>query len=228
MTRPSTRFAAALVAILGAAVGLRIGVLERARGEDSCASPSSLKATSLIPGTVALGERLEAFDEKTVQWSEGEVPVRATPSLPMRFQIIRSYDAPSLYGNPLALADWPPLGSAGAGAGHAMQAETLRLRTTASQGTDLPIHVAWDHTQAPRGPSRLVAWMYVFDNAPVRSPTAAQLRAALHLATRGPRPLTLLIVSAYATERSATDTEDAAVAWLGDAWAYVASACTAR
>ena len=108
MIRISTRFAVALVALLGAAAGLRIGVLHEARGLDRCAAPGAMKATSLIPGTVALGERLEALDDDTIQWSEGELPNPAFSKLPMQFQIIRSYDAPALYANPLAYAVWPP------------------------------------------------------------------------------------------------------------------------
>jgi hypothetical protein len=221
----SRRFAAGLLLLSGAAAALQLTLLRDARGEDPCAAPGALKATSLIPGSVALGERLEELGPSTIQWSEGEVahPLAGRP--PMRFQIVRSFDARSLYANPLALAAPEVVGTSGE---LQLQPEELRVRVAGDGGAGIPIHVAWDHTEAPRGPSRLVAWLFVFDNAPVRSPLAAQLASAPSLALRGTRPLTLIAISALATEDSAVRVEDAAVAWLVSAWEYAARACGPR
>jgi hypothetical protein len=226
----ATRFAAAAALLAGAALALRVGVLHGARGADPCAAPGAMKATSLIPGSVALGEKLEELDADTIQWSEGDVANPVFPALPMRFQIVRSYHATRLYVNPLEFAALDALGLARSRSSEApLQPEELRVRTVAGAGDRaLPIHVAWDHTEAPRGPSRLVAWFFAFDNQPVRSPLAAQLASAPSLAIGGPRPLTLVSLSALATEESAPRVEDAAAAWLTDAWRYVASACTPR
>jgi hypothetical protein len=230
--RISTRFAGVLLALFGAATALRVGVLHEARGVDRCAAPGAMKATSLIPGTIALGERLESLDDDTIQWSEGEIANPVFPKLPMQFQIVRSYDAPDLYGNPLSFAVWPPSVTPEPEAGerreNPMQTEELRVRESPAGGATLPIHVAWDHTEAPYGPSRFVAWMFVFDNAPVRTPFAAQMRASLGLALGGRRPLTLVTISALASEQTAHEVEDAAVAWLGDAFTYIARACAPR
>ena len=236
MIRLSTRFAAGLLLLLGAAAVIRLGALRGAKGEDVCASPGALKATSLIRGTTALGERLEKLDAETLQWSEGEVVHPFLAKLPMRFQIVRSYDAPSLYLHPLELGALPERESARPRADDAsspahvfkMQPEELRVRDLISDGAHLPIHVAWDHTEAPRGPSRLVAWFFVFDNEPVRSPLSAQLANSLNLALGGPRPLTLVTISALALEPTVPRVEDAAVAWLSDAWGYVARSCEPR
>jgi len=232
--RVSTRHAGALVALLGVAAALRIGVLREARGEDSCAAPGAIKATSLIPGTTALGERMDALDAQAIQWSEGEVANPVFTNLPMLFQIVRSYDGPSLYANPLALASRPQRELEGGGGsdeddlGPAMQPEELRLREPEVSGVRLPIHVAWDHTSAPRGPSRLAAWFFVFDNAPVRSPLTAQIRDSVGLALGGPRPLTVVTISALASEQTTEAVEDAAVAWLEGAWNHIARVCTPR
>jgi hypothetical protein len=231
----SQRFAAALLALAGAAATLQHTVLRGARGEDPCASPGAIKATSLIPGTTALGERLEALDADVIQWSEGEVANPVLAKLPMRFQIVRSFDAPALYVNPLgyaALQD-PRLTAGGhdevpATAEQQLQPEELRVREASVGGVALPIHMAWDHTQAPRGPSRLVAWFFVFDNEPVRSPLSSQLEHALSLAAGGPRPLTLVTISALASGGTAGEVEAAASAWLENAWAYIARSCKAR
>jgi hypothetical protein len=232
--RLSTRFAAALLVMAGGAAALRLSALHGARGEDRCASPGAIKATSLIPGTVALGERLEALDADLVQWSEGEVANPLYPKLPMRFQIVRSFDATELYVNPLAFAAdaMPPAQSSPAAGSpppvRRLQPEELSVREASAGGAPLPVHVAWDRTEAPRGPSRLVAWFFVFDNQPVRSPLASQLSNALNLTLGGPRPLTLITISALATDDTAPQVEDAAIGWLESAWRYVARACSSR
>jgi hypothetical protein len=230
--RLSRRFAVTLFLLAGAAAALRLTVLRGARGEDPCASPGAIKATSLIPGTTALGERLETLDADTIQWSEGEVANPVLAKLPMRFQIVRSFDATELYVNPLGYA--APQGPTRTTNGQvaealpaepSLQPEELRVREAGRGGGVLPIHIAWDHTEAPSGPSRLVAWYFVFDNEPVRAPLSSQLENALNLAAGGPRPLTLVTISALASEQTAAQVEDAAVAWLESAWVYIARAC---
>jgi hypothetical protein len=234
----SSRFAAALLLMAGAAAALRLGALHDARGADACAAPGALKATSLIPGTTALGERLEALDRDTIQWSEGEVTAPEPGGLPMRFQIVRSYDAPRLYGNALDYA--APLGDGPHAEAARLEPEDIRVRELVLDGVRVPIRVAWDHTgalgrrpgadrsEAGTGASRLAAWLFVFDNHPVRSPLRAQLGHALDLAIGGARPLTLVTISALATPETAAPVEDAAVAWLGRAWSYVSHACRPR
>jgi hypothetical protein len=225
--RVSTNFAIALIALLGAASAVRLAALGGAHGDDPCASPDALRATSLIPGSVALGERLEALDGAVFQWSEGEIANPLLPKLPMQFQIIRSWDAPRLYNNPIRHGD-PAQREAGAGERRRpprLQPEELRVRELDVDGVRVPIHLAWDHTDT--GTSRLVAWLFVFDDRPVRSPLAAQLRGALGLAFEGPRPLTLVTLAAVAPAPSTARVEDAAADWFADAWRYVARACQA-
>jgi hypothetical protein len=230
--RFSTRFAAALLLIAGSAAALRVAVLRDARGADACASPGALKATSLIPGTVALGERLEALGGDTIQWSEGDVPNPVSARVPMRFQLVRSFDAPALYADPIALAsrEEPAPGREPEPAPRErhLQPEELRLAMEPTAVGALPIHLAWDHTEAPAGPSRLVAWYFAFDGVPVTSPLRAQLASAWSLAVRGPRPLTLVTLSAIATQATAARVEAAAVAWLRASWEYTARACAPR
>ncbi len=231
MIRVSTKFGVPLLLVMGAAAMLRLTALGDVRGVDPCASPDSLRATSLIPGTTALGERLEALDEATFQWSEGEVAHPLFPKLPMEFQIIRSYDAPSLYNNPLRFGE-PRLeprragGAEAAGRHLRLQPEELQLQIVEADGARLPIHLAWDHTNAHA--SRLVAWYFTFDNEPVRSPLAAQLRNSLSLAFGGPRPLTLVTLSAVAPPQLTANVEDAASAWLAGSWSYIARTCKPR
>jgi hypothetical protein len=228
VTRPSAKYGVALVALLALAAVVRLAWLRDARGPDVCRSPEAIKATSLIPGTIALGERLEALDADTFQWSEGELPNPLSARNPMQFQIVRSYDAPRLYGNPLRLGErtGPGAHEALASAGSRpdrMQPEDLRVRELEVDGVRLPVHIAWDHTQAPT--SRLVAWMFVYENRPVRSPLLSQLASAFPLVLGGPRPLTLVTISALATRSASDPVEEAAAAWLADAWRYIARSC---
>jgi hypothetical protein len=242
VTPVATRFLGALTVALAATAGLRVFALAGARGADPCRSPDALKATSLIPNTIALGERLEARGAATIQWSEGDVVLPQPPRLSMHFQIIRSFDGPALYANPLRYGeafgrrsssdeDRPP---------PRLQPEELRVRRERIAGRELPIHVAWDHTEAPTGPSRLVAWFFVFDNEPVESPFFAQFAGAPSLALRGPRPLTLVMISGLArhddSRRRVGESdpgalraaEDAAIAWLTGAWTRVLESCGPR
>jgi hypothetical protein len=223
--RLSSRFAAAIAVLLGAAAALRIGVLSEARGPDRCAAPGALKATSLIPGSTALGERLDAVGGPVLQWSEGEVAHPLFARLPMQFQVIRSFDARSLYDAPVRLAERAgrPAEPASERSEARLQPETLSVRDAEVDGVRVPVHVAWDHTD--EAVSRLVAWLFVFDNAPVESPLAAQLRGALGLALGGPRPLTLVTLSTVAPSGDTARVEEAAMAWFADAWRYVARSC---
>ena len=239
MIRLSARFAPALVAITVVAAALQLGAVRGARGEDPCASPESLRATTLIPGSAALGERLELLDDATFQWSEGEVPNPMHPSQPMRFQIVRSYASAWLSENPLKFAfsgTGRPAADPQAERRRRLQPEELRVVMTASEAGVVPIRVAWDHTESRvllgrsegRGPSRLAAWFFVFDNRAVSSPVREQLRGAVGLAVGGARPLSLVMISALATEETVAPVEAAATAWLARAWEYTARSCRPR
>jgi hypothetical protein len=233
--RVSAKFAAAACLLFGAALAPRWIADGPARGQDLCHVPAGLKATSLIAGTTPLGERLESLTDETFQWSEGEVPNPLARDLPMGFQIVRSYDGPSLYMNPsrfgsdalvrMALGDerepTPEERSR-----LRLQPEALVARPVPVDGASLPVHLAWDHTQPAT--SRLVAWYFVFDNEAVASPLAAQLADGAALALGGPRPVTLVLISAYAPRARAGVVEDAALAWLADSWRFIAASCAPR
>ena len=211
--RVSGKYGVALVALLAVGAAPRIAAYRGVRGDDPCKAPGAMKATSMIPGTLALGERLESLGPATFQWSEGEIENPALAKTPMQFQIIRSFDGPFLYENPVRFA------------GARLEPEELRVREVEVDAERIPVHIAWDRTKQP---SRLVAYFFAFDGRPVRSPLAAQLRRAVGLALGGPRPTTLVLVSGVASPDDASVVEDAAAAWLGDAWRYFAHACRER
>lgn len=210
MIQPSGNYGAPLLALLVVASLPGIAALRGSHGADPCRAPDALKATSLIPGTTALGERLESFTAATFQWSEGEVANPVFEDQPLQFQIIRSYDGAYLYERPTQFA------------GDKLEPEHASVRDLDASGERLPIHIVWDHTVSP---SRLVAYFFVFDNRPVRSPLFAQLRHAVGLAVGGPRPTTLVLLSGTATPATAERAERAAVDWLARAWPFVAEAC---
>lgn len=211
--RLASRYGAPLVALLIAAavpgIASRFGELR----QDPCRAPDALKATSLIAGTTALGERLESLTPETFQWSEGTVTNPVFPELPLRFQIIRSYDGASLYERPVAFA------------GKKLEPEEREVRELASAGGAIPLHVVRDQTTSP---VRLVAYFFVFDGRVVRSPLRAQLQSAVGLALTGPRPVTLVLIAGEATPATAPSVETAATEWLASAWSFVAAACRER
>ncbi len=209
----SGKYGGALVALLLVASLPGVATLRGERRTDPCRSPDALKATSLIPGTRSLGEQLESLTPDTFQWSEGEVAHPLFPDRPLRFQILRSYDGRWLYERPVRFAF------------EKLEPEDQRVIELDVDGERLPIHVVWDHTQAP---SRLVAYFFAFDNRPVRTPILAQVRRAIGLAVGGPRPLTLAIVAGAGTPSATGAVESAASAWLVDAWRFVARSCRER
>ena len=235
MIRVSAKFAAALCAVFAAALAPRWISDGPTRGRDLCRVPEGLKATSLIANTTPLGERRESLSEQTFQWSEGEVPNPLAPKLPMTFQIVRSYDGPFLYMNPSRFGS-DALVRTALGAQREptslersrlrLQPEALARRALPVDGATLPVQLAWDHTQPAT--SRLVAWYFVFDNEPVASPFQAQLRDGARLALAGPRPVTLVLIAAYAPRARAGVIEEAALAWLAESWRFVAASCAAR
>lgn len=209
----SPKYGAALLALLLGAATLGTAARWGARRHDPCRSPEALKATSLIPGTTALGERLESLTLATFQWSEGTVANPVFRDQAFRFQIIRSYDAPSLYERPVMFA------------GDKLEPERSEVQEVETASGGLPLHVVWDHTTSP---SRLAAYFFVFDNRAVRSPLRAQLGRAVELAITGQRPLTLVLISGEATRATVERAERAATDWLARAWPFVAEACRER
>jgi hypothetical protein len=232
MIRVASRHAALGCALFAAVLLPRWLADEPARGPDLCRSPEALKATSLIPGTTALGT-FDQLDERTFQWSEGEV-ASALTLRPMSFQIVRSYDGAHLVTQATRIGSdalvrarlHPRTPTDEERSKLRLQPEALALRELAVDGATVPVHLAWDHTQP--GVSRLVAWTFVFDGEPVARPFAAQLSHAADLALGGPRPLTLVSIAAFAERPRAVQVEEAALAWLADAWRFIHAACAPR
>jgi hypothetical protein len=182
------------------------------RANDSCARPEALRATSLITGSTALGERTEDLTAETFQWSEGQVEHPVWRDRPLRFQIIRSYAAPTLYERPVRFA------------GAKLEPERHDVCEIRAGGDTLPVHLVWDPT---REPAVFVAYLFAYRNRPVATPLLAQLRSAIDLLLSGPEPLTLFLITADETDENAPAVEETALRWIGEAWAHFERACGA-
>ncbi len=210
MTPLSGRRGAAIAALMLATAAAVASSRLAPRAHDSCRSPDALRATSLIPGSTALGERLEDLTPETFQWSEGRLEHPTWRNRPLHFQIVRSFAAPKLYERPTRLA------------GDKLEPEQHEVREIRVGEDTLPVHLVWDRTQEP---VRLVAYLFAYQNRPVATPLLAQLRSAIGLLVSGPEPLTLFLVTGDAADENAGAVEETALRWLRDAWSYFASAC---
>lgn len=211
MTVLSSRYAAALVAILAVALVPASAQRLRPARIDPCAAPEALRATSMIAGSLPGGERVEKLgDDGHLQWSEGtiESPYRGRP--PLRFALIRSFDARPLYIRSTSFIE------------EKLEPESQRDEEIATDRGPLPITLVTDDTGAV---GRTVVYAFVYEGRPVRSPFLAQLRTALpHLLT-GPRPLTLLLVSGEGPRGHREELVRRATEWLADAYEYFDDVC---
>jgi len=183
---------------------------------DSCKMPEALKATSLIPGAQARGERLEKRNRNVIQWSEGEIEVevemkpgrRRRPEL--GFQIIRTYDARPIYERPVSLVEGAP------------EPEQHFIRQQQTAAGTVPIHVVVDKTGRQ---GRVIAYLFVYDDEPVAMPFWSQAKNVFRELVTGARPLTLFLVDAKAAGRPTQAVADRATEWLGGAWEYFDEMC---
>ncbi len=210
MTRLSGRYGLAtfLLVALAAFAALRFEL--GPHGPDACRSPEALRATSLIPGASARGERLEELTPEIFQWSEGRVAHPYLSDRPLDFQIVRAWRGSALADDPLRFS------------GLRIEPDAQSAREVALDGRALPVHVVWDRTGPP---ARIVAYAFLYENEPVASPRAAQLRDLPRALLGGSRPLTLLLISGEALRARSDEVEQSALRWLADAARFAERAC---
>lgn len=208
MTVLSSRHARWLVVLLGLCLVPVVAAELRPRRRDDCRNPDMLLATVLIPGSKPRATPPDRRPEGVIQWSEGEVANPLLPSRPLRFHIIRSFDR--AHTSPMGVLEKP------------IDAESVATESVATHAGELPINVAIDHTRAP---SRIVAWVFVFDGRAVASPFLSIVKSAPEQLLRGTLPLSLLVIEGVAPEGGAERVVTAARGWLGAAWEHVAVAC---
>lgn len=213
MSAVSGRHAGAIAALLVAALVPAAWNTLHPRRVDPCRNPGALIATSLIPDTRPGPEQWSRRNADVIQWSEGTVPVPQDAREPLHFQIVRSYDARSLYGQPLELAF------------HKVEAEDHELIRVGSGESQATIHLVHDHTQAR---SRMIAYLYVYGNRPVSSPLLYQLSVAPWVVVSGRRPLTILLIAGTAPHRHTEAADAVARRWLTQAWEFYRRSCLKR
>ena len=216
MTPVSTRYIRPSVLLLTVALlPVWAHTLEWRRGDD-CADPVALWKATAIEGTLGGGEgQPPPINENyRVQRTLGTARPGA-PDLPeLEFEILRAYDPKDLYldaRSPTRLA-------------LQVSSRPPKVRWIAVDGERLPIQL----TQVEQsGRSEVVAYLYAWGARPVAHPFRAQLAAALPQLFTGTRPMTLLLVSGYASPVRAAALKDSAIEWLGKAWRHYRGACRA-
>jgi hypothetical protein len=205
----SPRYAKRLIALLllFAVPTLAIGLVPPR--QDDCRDPALLFVTALIEGSKPVGESLPGDTNDVIQWSYGEIAHPETQREPLRFQIVRSYDRN--HAEPIHLLGGTPF-----------EAELHSVQTLSTPAGPVPIHVAVDHTKRP---SRLAAWLFVYDGRPVASPFLSVLASAPRQLVGGTLPITILMVDGTTGRGNVEPVENAAKQWLAAAWQHVATAC---
>jgi hypothetical protein len=200
--------AASLILALAALAAARI---ERGpHAPDSCRSPETLRATSLIPGASARGERREDLTPEIFQWSEGRAAHPYLTDRPLDFQIVRGWTAAALADDPLRFSRVH------------IEPDAQSQQELDVDGRPLPVQIVWDHTVRP---ARIVAYAYLYEGEPVGSPRRALLRDLPRIVGSGRRPLTLLLISGEALAPRTEEVERAALRFLADAARFAERAC---
>jgi hypothetical protein len=202
MIAPSTRY---LPWILGLAILLALPLL-RTRLEvphaDDCARPAELLELDRLPGSGAVRERYEKYDDDLRQWTEVELrnDDRGTR---LRGALIRSFRPMDLYSRPPARL----LGEIEAGRRHVEWVEV--------EGERVPIQTFFDQTAEQR---TMASYVFVYRGKAVEHPLWEQLRGAPDQIWNGTRPLSLLMVAGTIHPQRREAAREAARAWLVHAY----------
>ena len=203
MIEPSRHPVIPLLAVL--AIGAAGSAYRRTHDPrvDPCRVPEALHLTKAIPGSIPGGEDLDRQEGPIFQWTLGTVD-RGGAS-PFNFRIVRTY---GMFERPIAMVhpDLEPFAS--------------RTEILETPGGELPVALVESGAQ----PRHLFVYTQILGNTPVESPILARIRQAIVGPWKG-LPLTVLLIEGTITPRTAQRTEEEALRWLTDAWAYYGEVC---
>jgi hypothetical protein len=210
VTLLSTRHARALVALLALALAAAGAQVLRPRRVDPCANPETLRVTSMIPGSVAEGERMERRGKVVIQWSEGRLEGAGGSRAPTRFQIVRAFGSFLLYLSPLQLLE------------ENVEASDVEMRTLETAAGPIDVHL---ESARMKDQMAFVAYFYADGTEPVAHPFASKALGSFGEMLAGREPLSLFAVTGYAL--SLEEARRRAETWLGAAFEHFDAACRA-
>ena len=210
MTALSDRYAGPAVGLL-LVVLIPLGMtLFSPRRAENCQNPEALRATSQIPHSIPMGEKLESRSDDVVQWSEGTVDIPDRKG-ELYFQIVRSYDWRKHALNVLNLVN------------PKMEPESQQLIHAGGPEEKIPIHIGLDHTGAA---SEIVAYTFLDGATSVEAPFTHELLKAVDHLIEGSTPLTILVIAGDFPRHSIPDAQAEAVEWLVAASRYTKASCS--
>jgi len=204
---PSLRYLLPALAMLAVTAGL-VGWSElRPRHADPCRDAHSLRRPQAIPGTGSVRERVEELSQTRIQWSEGLVLDASGEPTPLRFHLIRDYNARRFFIRPFAVA-----------VDQTLEPEAARSRWLETDAGRIQVHRVLDNTTQITQGARLVAsYPFLYGNRPVSSPMGSKLWNALPELVRASPPVTMLLVAGALPSRQAEAYLERSDAWLRDA-----------
>lgn len=181
---------------------------ELARGSESAPDSTS--------GPGAVRARFLQTASPDGSWAEGTIPLAEGENL--RTVVVRSFDAKLLY-------HWPD-GRMLAGDIGSAHADRRAVELLPTDDGELPVHRAYyDALELTSRHAWITAYVLVYRSQPVVNPYLAQLRGAPAQLVTGRRPMWLFIVFGKVRRDLRESAEDAARAWLVDAWRDYRAAC---
>jgi len=208
----STRYVALLLALPAAALLAVWSYSYGAIRSDDCIEPHALLESTWVAGMRPQAERKHAPPSWAFQSIEGTVPSEDPMISPLEIRILRTFEPDQLYGNPLKTFR----GS------HELITSQITLSWIDAESDRLPVHEVL--TEAPRG-VRIDAYIFFYDSRPVANPVPAMLSGAASRLRSGPLPLTLVTVSAYASDPLRDEARKLAEEALVSSWEHYRTAC---
>jgi hypothetical protein len=206
----STRYLLPVAALALAAIALTWPRWLQPDLVDPCARPELVRATNRIPGTSSAGEDVERLSRHNLQWSRAEVPNPIYRDMPLEARIIRSFQAHSIAERPTRRL------------GDSLEAEATEVVWLETPGGRIPVNVVFETAQTP---ARIVSYLYLVGDEPVRHPFQAMVRDLWSQLFRGREPTTLFIIGGYGPKRRLDEVKDLELAWIADAWQHYRGAC---
>lgn len=208
--RLSARYALPLIALVLAALVPTAVNRHASRNLEDCAHPDLLRLRDAY-GNVTTDHELMRLPSKK-WWSAGAVPIGHDSGGLLRFAVLRSHRADTLYLRPhtYLLEGLEPENS-----------ETLWIEDGDER---IPVQVVQDVTA--RG-MRLSVHLFVYRHQVVADPLLAQLRGAFDALLHGTPPMTLFAIAGQLPREQTGRAERRARSWMKQAWSHYKTACLA-
>jgi len=175
---------------------------------EDCAHPDVLRLRDAYGNATQDRELMRLPSNKW--WSAGAVRVEGESSGLLRFGVLRSHRADTLYLRPHTYLM------------EGLEPENSEIVWIEDGDARIPVQIVHDVTT--RG-VRMSAHLFVYRHEAVSDPLLAQLRGAIHGLLHGSPPMTLFAIAGHVPRSQFGRAERSARRWLKDAWEHYRAAC---